>query len=241
MKKVLACAATVLVLSTAATAMAASFPVTLTVDSSSGITINVAAGGLVLTGTAKSGTWNTTITQTGTAPPAVDLSSVSGSLSLNDASGSGSLGTASLIGGHITLNPGGPFPNTTASNPGTLDLGGMTVNLDGGIINASLFGGLLTLSSDLGASPVNNVTFPPGTTASINEVPLGGGSYHVTVSSPISITSNIPVPGFGSLPLSITGLLSFSGTKVVPEPGSMFLMVLGLAGVGLKVIRRRRK
>jgi len=245
MKKALTSAVAALVVLTATSAFAASFPTNFVLDTAtSGLTIQLTALGSVVKIPINftSGNLDTTIDQTGTAPPAVSLSTLDGLLNVVDTTVNatilGSPATFSTKAVELSVSAGGPFPNLTGTNPGTLDINGMPMGLTGGGIVYSIpaFGlsGTLNFATD-----PTNFTLPPGSTASINETG-GPSNYTVTLSIPISIASTIPT-SVVPIPLLLTGALNFVGTKNIPEPGSIALLGLGVIGIALPAVRRYRR
>jgi hypothetical protein len=190
-----------------------------------------------------SGDIDVIIDQDGIVPPAQSVEFTGGNLGLSDLS----LGL-SLAGGFISLDvnsmslgatvgTGGPFA-TNGLNPGTFDAGGLTLNLDAGSLDIT---GTITSAIDLDADPIE-FDIPTGTIATIEEVDMGGGTYDVTITLPVSVTTAIVItsPLAGTIGIDLSGDLVFKGQKIVPEPSTLVLAGFGLAAV-VALARRRRK
>lgn len=167
-----------------------------------------------------SGALNADVEQSGTAPPALSLSNVFDELNANDFV----VGGALLVqGAHLTLGLGaGPYP-TNGANPGLVDLSGLPVALDGGVV---LLGG--NPIADFGATPVL-FNLPNPSLADINEVG-GPVNYTVTLGIPVDVLGGGATP-FGQVDYHVTGYLVFEGLKTVPEPGTIVLAAMCLMGL----------
>jgi hypothetical protein len=138
----------------------------------------------------------------------------------------------------LTFGAGGPFNNISGTNPGTLDLEGLPMGITGGTIDYDIKAVKLAGSLDFNTDPVN-FTLPAGALATINETG-GPTNYNVTLSIPLSIASTITTD-LVDIPVTLIGVLNFSGVKSIPEPGSVALFAIGLLGVGLPAARRLRR
>jgi len=236
-RAILACVA---ILSFTAKAGAASFPVNFDLNTgTSQLTLALTANGNPL-GTGKisfaSGNLSSTVEQTGTTPPVVSLTSNGGMLDANDFSIPTILGNLSVTNPIITIGSSGPLPNTTASNPGLLDLGGLPISITSGIVKL----GASTIA-DFSTSPAS-FTVPAGTLGDINETG-GPATYDVNLLIPVSVsgstTADIGV--VLTIGYNLAGSLGFAGVKSIPEPGSVVLAAIGLAGLLPWGARRFRK
>lgn len=247
MKKALIGAIAAIALFSAATANAASFPTGFVLDTATsnlGISIKALEGLINVTIPIKfsSGNWDTTIEQTGTAPPAVSLSSLDGALNIVDVTQNtkilgqdASFSTKAVV---MSIDAGGPFPNIDGTNPGTIDLAGLPMGLTAGAIDYDIKAFKLTGALDFNTDPVN-FDLPAGSTAEINETG-GPGSYNVTLSIPVSVVSTITTDVV-DLQVTVAGVLNFTAIKAIPEPGSIALFGIGLLGVGIPAVKRIRR
>jgi hypothetical protein len=246
MKKALIGAIAAIALFSAATANAASFPTGFVLDTATsnlGISIKALEGLINVTIPIKfsSGNWDTTIEQTGTAPPAVSLSSLDGALNIVDVTQNtkilgqdASFSTKAVV---MSIDAGGPFPNN-GNNPGVIDLTGLPMGLTAGAIDYDIKAFKLTGALNFTEDPVN-FDLPAGSTANINETG-GPGSYNVTLSIPVSVVSTITTDVV-DLQVTVAGVLNFTAIKAIPEPGSIALFGIGLLGVGIPAVKRIRR
>lgn len=138
--------------------------------------------------------------------------------------------------------------NISSTAPGTLVITatdtGYSLPASGMISLSGLIGGVSSGSvSYKSYIDTNNTAF--GTEQLIGEVSGSGGAFAGTVESSVAYTS--PNPFALTTQVSIThggsGATSFNaiGTAVVPEPGVVGLLGLGLGIMGLASLRQRRK
>jgi PEP-CTERM motif-containing protein len=74
----------------------------------------------------------------------------------------------------------------------------------------------------------------PSTSVSFSAITLGAGDYVLNVFG--NATSAFPGPTS-----TYAGVLSFTQVTPVPEPSATALMMLGLAGLGVQIVRRRSR
>ncbi len=177
---------------------------------------------------------NVDVEQTGTTPPALSISNPSGELTIQSPWNIITLlGALSITGGHITIGDGTGSFATDGSNPGTVDLGGLAIVLDGGA------GSLLGQSFNFNTDPVT-FNLPAMSNATITETG-GPASYMVDLIVPVNASGDTELSGLGTLSYIIAGQIAFSGTKTVPEPGTLTLAAIGLAASCWFGARRRRQ
>jgi hypothetical protein len=237
MKKFAVCAAVLAAAMSANTASAVQWPADLTLDTAtSSLTITI---GIPLLGQSSStkllfsaGDLDTLIDQSpGDVPPPLSIEILDGSLTVVSPSTINVpiLGTQLATGLGLSLGPGGPY----AISGGVADLGGLPVAIDAGTVGTLL---------DFGADPLA-FTLPSPTNANVTETG-GGGVYTVNVGLPAAFSTNFTVATFGltlTIDVGLTGQLNYTGTKVVPEPGSVALLGVGGIGLALAGIRRYRR
>lgn len=234
MKKALVSAIAVLVLFSASKSFAASFPANLTLQTAqSSLNLKLLFGVINVPLTPSGGFMNLSIEQTGTEPPFVNLNILDGEISVADATVKNLpvVGTATLEGVKMTFTAGGPYDNLTDGNPGDLDLAGQAAGITAGKILTGIG------DIDFNTDPVDFTL--PSTKAILNETG-GPSSYDVTLTIPVSVASTIDADGL-LVDALITGTLVFTGTKAIPEPGSVALLGLGLVGIAIPAIKRYRR
>ncbi len=221
--------AAVAVVGYASFSSAASFPATLVPNAAlTTAQVSVSLNGFPL-GSApivpNGGSIALSVDQTGSAPPAISLDNLNGQISVNNLT----IAFLSVTGVGLQVGNGtGSFP-TNGVNPGTVDLGGLFVSINQGLVNGGLF--------DFSASPAN-FNLPSPTIANFSEVLSGPNTYDLTLTIPVNVSGSSPVQGIGTVGFSLVGNLAFTGTKVVPEPGT--IAMLGMGVIGLVAVGRRR-
>jgi hypothetical protein len=176
------------------------------------------------------GTFDADIAQTGTLPPPLNLTDITGDVEAGDFTIHTPLGGLLVDGLSLAIGPAaGPFL-TNGKNPAQVNLAGLPLSVDKGSLTV------------LGISIVNfaetHVNFKlPTTMATLNDSIL---SLHVPVDASGSKTFNF----FGhkeTLAYSLTGSVNFAGpipAVAIPEPSTIVLAAVG--GLALLALSRKR-
>jgi hypothetical protein len=180
------------------------------------------------------GTFNADIAQTGSAPPPLNLTNVSGAIDAGNFPIHTPLGNLSANGLALSIGPAaGPFL-TNDMNPAKVNLAGLPLSLDEGKISVA------------GIPIVNfadtHVNFKlPSTIATLNDSTL---SLHL----PVSATGSTSFEFLGhheTLAYSLTGTVTFGGpVAAIPEPSTIVLGAVGglaLLAFGRGATRVRRQ
>ena len=179
----------------------------------------------------KGGFFSADIEQTGSGPPALSLSNVSGQVDASDFLIHTLLGNLSAKGLSLSAGPSaGPFP-TDGADPAQVNLAGLTVSLDEGTIGVGNF-----LIANFSKTPLHFTL--PTTFATLNDTIL---SLQIPVDVSASKNVNI-LKHQATLAVTITGSINFAGSIEVPEPSSFALAGLGtslLLAAGRRRARRR--
>ncbi|MBX7168059.1 MAG: PEP-CTERM sorting domain-containing protein [Pirellulales bacterium] len=241
-------------------ALATPTPVTLTLTPASVLTLTVAALGSVTGTTTTTLTGTQGITLDDGVPTATSMTLDGGNINLSDASLFLNLGfllggvNAGIKNGHLTgLVSTGSVPlNYTAGtwnytfDPGDPSGGNLTsAGIDNGILTyngTGIIGSLLGSGTlDFSTSPANFDLPPLGQVATLTQTLLGSSgvstTYKITMSAPINVAQSVltaPV----QVDATLVGGIVATGTYVVaPEPSTIVL--LGIALAGLVAMRRK--
>lgn len=175
------------------------------------------------------GTIDTQISSPGSLP--ASLSAVGGEMLLSDFNLLGVLIQAKGLG--VTMS-GGPKNSTGGPSPIGFDLGSLfslTLNQGKIFVNGAV-------NNDFSVTPVI-FGLPAPTQSSMAVSPIPNG-YNLVWSIPVSVSTLLdnPVAPGQKITLSVTGNVRAVGQYVVPEPGTLLLVVAGLAGLGVAGRRR---
>jgi len=170
------------------------------------------------------------------------------SISLSDVSVSISAGIFGGVEGALVDTslsilgiPHAQLPNSSGANS-FFDLAGDTISIDSGLltyIGTGAAGGALGSGTfDLAAEPIS-VPLPQGSTIQIIEEAVSATKNNVTVIVPVEIPSTTLVTDPVDVSASLSALILATGMKIIPEPGTLVLLSVGVIGL-LVVIRRCR-
>ena len=244
----------------AAASFAASVNTTLTLTPASELTVEVVVNEAVGDSftSALTGLVNTTIDwdtsgggpeATGLAINTADIAVADGSLSIDLGGFPGNTLELGFDGVHMTLFgfPGDPLGGGTFDIGGTLDvddnlIDGTAIGFDAGLAPYAIPFFSIVGSFDFGAEPAG-APFPIPTVATVTGTPTGTPSQALaTLTIPIDLTIRLLDQADGdplTVDMNLTGLIEASGLTVVPEPGAISLLLMGL--MGLAPLRRRRE
>jgi len=170
------------------------------------------------------------------------------SLALSDVNVNIDLGFLGGVAGELTGTtlsmsgvPHAQLPHS-AGMTSFFDLGGDTISIDSGLLTyegtGSIGGVLGSGTLDLAVSPLG-FELPSGATIRILESAVSPTKNNVTLLVPLSIPSTTLVTDPIDVSASLTALLIATGMTIVPEPGSLVLLGIGVVGL-LTVLARRR-